>query len=131
MKTLQRFLLLLLCSITWCSASAKLAVLRNDKVEVSVDKKGNLVTLTNLTTGHNYASGGYLWRMYYDTRAEQEIEIIAGDQSPKVSCDGNQIVLSYDKLVVRGEKMPIKLQLSLSLEGENVRFSSADRKSVV
>ena len=125
MKTLQKIVIAFLCCAVWSSASAKLAVLRNDKVEVSVDKKGNLVTLTNLTTGHNYASGGYLWRMYYDTRAEQEIEIIAGDQSPKVSCDGNQIVLSYDKLVVRGEKMPIKLQLSLSLEGENVRFSSA------
>ena len=125
MKTLRKIVVALLCCLVWCSASAKLAVLRNDKVEVAVDEKGNLVTLTNLSTNHNYASGGYLWRMYYDTRAEQEIEVIAGDQSPKIMCDGNKITLCYDKLVVRGKKMPIQLQLSLSLEGENVRFTSA------
>ena len=124
MKNLRKIVVALLCCFVWCSASAKLAVLQNDKVKVVVGKKGELIELCNLTTGHNYASGGYLWRMYYDTRAEQEIEIVAGDQSPKVSCDGKQIVLCYDKLVVRGDKMPIKLQLSLLLEGENVRFTS-------
>ena len=84
MKTLQRIALLLLCSIMWCSASAKSAVLRNDKVEVVVDKKGNLAALTNLSTGHNYASGGLLWRLYYDTRDEQEIEVVGNEQSPKI-----------------------------------------------
>ena len=130
MKTLQRFVLALLCSVVWCSASAKLAVLRNDKVEVAIDKKGYLVTLKNLTTGQNYASGGYLWRIYYDTREEQEIEIVGGEQSPKIQCDGNSIVLSYDKLMVRGEKVDITLQLTLTLEGENVRFASAVKNGV-
>ena len=130
MKTLQRVVLALVCSVVWCSASAKLAVLRNDKVEVAIDKKGSLVTLKNLTTGQNYASGGYLWRIYYDTREEQEIEIVGGEQSPKIKCDGNSIVLSYDKLMVRGEKVDITLQLTLTLEGENVRFASAVKNGV-
>lgn len=124
MKNLKIFLLLLL-SLAFTSVSAADFSLKNDKVEVVVNKKGELVSLTNLATNHNYASGGYLWRMYYDTHDEQEIEIRGGDQSPKVSCDGKQIVLCYDKLVVRGEKRPIKLQLVISLEGENVRFASA------
>ena len=53
--------------------SAKEYSLKNDKVEVVIGKKGELVSLKNLATGHDYASGGYLWRMYYDTKAEQEI----------------------------------------------------------
>ena len=104
--------------------SAKEYSLKNDKVEVVIGKKGELVSLKNLATGHDYASGGYLWRMYYDTKAEQEIEIQGGDQIPKVLCDGKQVLLCYDKLVVRGEKISIKLQLAISLEGENVRFAS-------
>lgn len=108
----------------WCSASAKSAVLRNDKVEVVVDKKGNLVALTNLSTGHNYASGGYLWRMYYDTHDEQEIEIIGGENKPQVAYDGKSIVLDYNKIVVRGEKVNMSLRLTVSLDGENVRFAS-------
>ena len=124
MKNLRISLLLLLCCIVCMTAEAKDFVLKNDKVQVAIDKHGSLVELRNLSTGHNYASGGYLWRMYYDTRDEQEIEVIGGEQSPKVSCDGKQILLCYDKLMVRGEKQPIKLQLSIALEGENVRFSS-------
>ena len=56
-------------------------MLKNDLVEVSVDAEGNLVSLKNLTTGHNYATGGYLWRMYYDTHGEREIEILGSDSS--------------------------------------------------
>ena len=120
------FLFLTALSLACClSASAKTFTLQNDKVKVVVGKSGELVELRNLASGHNYASGGYLWRMYYDTKAEQEIEVVGGDTKPRVECDGKSIVLNYDKLVVRGEKMPIKLQLTISLEGENVRFASA------
>ena len=68
--------------------------------------------------------------MYYDTHDEQEIEIIGGDTKPQVECDGKTVVLSYDKLVVRGKKVDIKLQLTISLEGENVRFASAVENSI-
>ena len=130
MKILRKISLLLFCSALWCSASAKSAVLRNDKVEVAVDEKGNLVALTNLTTGHNYASGGLLWRLYYDTHDEQEIEVVGNEQSPKIACDGKSIVITYDKLSVRGVTTDIFLQLTLTLEGENVRFASAVKNGV-
>lgn len=125
MKKLKLLMTVLMCSIACCSTSAKNFVLRNDKVEVAISTKGELVTLKNLSTGHNYASGGYLWRLYYDTKVEQEIEVLGGDSKPQVVCDGQRIVLNYDQLIVRGEKEDIKLQLVVSLEGENVRFASA------
>ena len=104
---MKRLLLILICSVCCFSINAKSFTLQNDKVKVVVGKGGELVELRNLTTGHNYASGGYLWRLYYDTHEEQEIEIIGGDSKPQIECDGKSIVLNYDKLVVRGEKMPI------------------------
>ena len=124
MKNIRTILTMLVCLGLTLSAEAKNFVLKNDKVQLSVSKKGELVELRNLTTGHNYASGGYLWRMYYDTHDEQEIEIIGGEQSPKVKCDGKVISLEYDKLSVRGEKVDMALRLTITIEGENVRFAS-------
>ena len=65
MRKIFTFVLTLICCTFWFAAEAKpTASLRNDKVAVAVDKDGNLTQLTNLSTGHNYASGGYLWRMF-------------------------------------------------------------------
>ena len=124
MKNIRTILTMLVCLGLTLSAEAKNFVLKSDKVQLSVSKKGELVEFRNLTTGHNYASGGYLWRMYYDTHDEQEIEIIGGEQSPKVKCDGKVISLEYDKLSVRGEKVDMALRLTITIEGENVRFAS-------
>ena len=85
-------------------------MLKNDLVEVSVDAEGNLVSLKNLSTGHNYATGGYLWRMYYDTHGEREIEILGSEQQPNITCDGKSIVIDHDKLVVRGTEVDMKLK---------------------
>ena len=127
---LKRIVALLLCGVVCFAAGAKNFELRNDKVKVVVGKGGELVELVNLTSGHNYASGGYLWRMYYDTHDEQEIEIIGGEQSPKVKCDGKAISLEYDKLSVRGVKVDMALRLTITIEGENVRFASELKNDV-
>lgn len=130
MKKLRLFVLLIMCGAFWYSADAKNYLLKNDKVEVAISAKGELVTLKNLASGHNYASGGYLWRMYYDTHDEQEIEIIGGEQTPKVISNGANIVLNYDKLVVRGVNTNIQLRLTVSLDGDNVRFASEVQNGV-
>ena len=136
MKKNLNFMLLLCWSVacfTACSTNdintvgsdaAGEFALRNELVEVSVNKAGELVTLKNLSTGHNYATGGYLWRMYYDTHGEREIEILGGEQQPNVTCDGNSIVLDYNKLIVRGNEVDMALRLTITLEGDEVRFAS-------
>ena len=127
--------ILLWCSLVWlyaCSSTPSVNestisgefMLKNNLVEVSIDAEGNLVSLKNLTTGHNYATGGYLWRMYYDTHGEREIEILGSGQHPNVTCDGQSIVIVYDKLVVRGTEVDMKLKLTITLEGDLVRFAS-------
>ena len=130
MGRLKIFLTLLLCSVALQSVVAKNVILKSDKVSVEIDRKGNLVELRNLVTGHNYALGGYLWRMYYDTHDEQEIEIIGGEQSPKVQCDGESISLVYNKLVVRGKTLDMQLRLTITVEGEDVRFASEVQNGV-
>ena len=117
-------LALLLCAV--CQpAWAKRMQLRNEFVEVAVDKDGNLTSLTNLKTGHNYASGCYLWRMFYDTHAEREIQIMPDMQKARVSCDGKAISIAYDKLTdIDGTKVDMQLRLTITIEGDEVRFAS-------
>ena len=130
MKSIRTILALLACAVICFSAEAKNYVLKSDKVQLSISKKGELVELRNLTTGHNYASGGYLWRMYYDSHDEQEIEIIGGEQSPKAACDGKAVTLTYNKLNVRGEMIDVQLRLTITVEGENVRFASEVKNNI-
>jgi hypothetical protein len=51
-------LLLFFIAVATISMAKDVAHLRNEFVEVAVDKNGNLTKLVNLKTGHNYASGG-------------------------------------------------------------------------
>ena len=125
MKKLSALLLALLLCAVCPSAWAKSFQLKNELVKVAIDKDGNLTSLTNLKTGHNYASGGYLWRMFYDTHAEREIQIMPDMQKARVSCDGKAITIVYDKLTdIDGVKLDMELRLIVTLQGDEVHFAS-------
>ena len=125
MKKLSALLLALLLCAVCPSAWAKSFQLKNELVKVAIDKDGNLTSLTNLKTGHNYASGGYLWRMFYDTHAEREIQIMPDMQKARVSCDGKAITIAYDKLTdIDGVKLDMELRLIVTLQGDEVHFAS-------
>lgn len=97
----------------------------NDNIRVTVGEDGSLAELRNVQTGHNYASGGLLWRLYYDCTSEKEIEVSAEEQNPKVSVEGNIITISYGKLMSRGEELDMSLTLEVILEDDLVRFGSS------
>ncbi|MBQ0080005.1 MAG: hypothetical protein KBS95_00440 [Alistipes sp.] len=99
--------------------------LKNDKISVTVSKDGYLTSLRCLKTDTQYASGGYLWRMYYDAPYQKEIEITAEQQdNVLVSQSENRITIVYDGLKAEGRQLSVKLYLTLVLEQDKVRFSS-------
>ena len=55
-------------------------VLKNQKMEIDIDENGNLVTLKNLLTGHNYATGKPIWRLYFDTKKQKGNEVLGKKQ---------------------------------------------------
>lgn len=99
-------------------------ILSNENVAVEVGGDGSLLSLVNVHTGQNYASGGYLWRLYYDAPYEKEIQITGAEQVPSVSCGGNVITIVYERLNVRGSSVAMGLKLDVILEEDKVRFSS-------
>lgn len=101
-----------------------LYTLKNDHIECSIDSKGNLVVLTNLRTGHNYASGGPIWRMYFDNHQEKEIELLAKENSPLINKEGNHIQINYNHLKKGNRLFNFNLTLTIALEKDEIRFSS-------
>jgi Domain of unknown function (DUF6259) len=114
------FLSLLLCN----GFTQSLYTLKNQKMEFSIDNKGNLVTLKNLQTGFNYAAGKPMWRLYFDRKNEKDIEVLADNNQPAIQQTGNQILMVYNVLKARGRNLNYKLSLKITLEENTVRFSS-------
>lgn len=96
----------------------------NGHVMVSVSQDGRLTGLTNVATGHNYAGGDFLWRMYYDSPDRKEIEITGEGQNPEVSLDGKAITIHYGRLAGEAGLLDISLTLKIFPDGEAVRFAS-------
>lgn len=99
--------------------------LKDGGVEVSVDAKGNLMSLKNAQTGQEYAAGRPLWRLYFDRKdGEKEIEVLAKDNVPEARQEGGRIKLRYSALKARGADLKMGLTLTVRLEDGLVRFGS-------
>ena len=117
-----------------CSAGEPVPVeqlsINDSKVQLSVGADGRLTSLKNLADGKDYAGGEYLWRLYYNTKEEKEIQVTGEGQEPSVRIipsgngDGEAIEIRYDSLSSRGEKLRFALTLRISLEDGAVRFAA-------
>ena len=98
--------------------------LQNDRIAVSIGTDGSLQSLINIQSGHDYASGGLLWRLYYDSPGEKEIQIPGSEQTPQITYADSVITLSYDSLKTGDRELDIKVSLTIIIEHDKVRFGS-------
>ena len=108
-----------------CTCDIPGFVLADDNVEVKVGEDGSLLVLRNNETGHNYASGAGMWRLFYNTHEEKEMQIDGSENAPAVSQDGDVITIAYKNLVHRGQALKMDLTLTVTLEDGAVRFGSS------
>ena len=96
-------------------AAAGGASIENSLAKVAFDERGNLVSLKNLATNREYASGGGIWRIIYQDGMLLE-EVVEAENVPvevkKVADD--EIRLEY------GGEFPVKV--SCKLVGDEVRL---------
>lgn len=102
----------------------------NDLMSVTIGEDGSLVSLKDNVTGQDYASGGYLWRLYYDSPEEKEIQITGEGQNPSISGDGNVITISYPSLKSKYGVLDMKMDLKVILEDDKVRFGVSMQNNV-
>ncbi|WP_423128754.1 DUF6259 domain-containing protein [Gaoshiqia sp. Z1-71] len=98
--------------------------LKNQDIEFSVDRQGNLVSFINLQTGQNYASGKPMWRLYFDREGEIEIQVLAKDNQPTIQQKGDEISFVFNNLKTKNETLKFALTLKMTLEQNCIRFSS-------
>ena len=112
------------------AVSARDYRMSNDLMSVTIGEDGSLVSLKDNVTGQDYASGGYLWRLYYDSPEEKEIQITGEGQNPSVSDNGNVITISYPSLKCRNGVLDMKMDLKVILEDDKVRFGVSMQNNV-
>jgi hypothetical protein len=98
--------------------------LKNSKLEVAFDEKGNLSSLTNLQTGQNYASGALIWRLYFDNKVRKDKEVLAKDNLPVITQEGSKIVIKYEALKINNALVRFRLKLTIALEEDQIRFAA-------
>ena len=116
-------------AIAIVAASVSAVTLENSKVRVEIGEKGELKALVCKETGHDWAGGGALWRLYFDDRRdgseEKEVPVLGAEQKPEISSCGDKIILNYPSLLCRSKVLDVSLRLSISLDaGGAVRFAS-------
>lgn len=72
--------------------------LANENVSVKIGKDGALVSLRNERTGQEYAAGEYMWRLYYDSTSEKEIQVLPSVQNSQISVCGDRISVFYPRI---------------------------------
>ena len=87
--------------------------------EVVIDQEGCLRKLA--FDGRDYAGGQPLWRMYYNTPEQKEIEISGANERPAFRQVADTTFLDYDRL---GGKA-FALHLKIWTEGTQVRFGAS------
>ncbi|OGV64856.1 MAG: hypothetical protein A2283_13865 [Lentisphaerae bacterium RIFOXYA12_FULL_48_11] len=99
--------------------------LHDQEIEIAIDGKGNLVELKNLKTGHDYAGGMPLWRLYFDRKdGQKENEVLCRDNVPEIQQEKNCIKLKYGALKSRDGEVKMRLVLTVRLEKGQIRFGS-------
>ena len=97
-------------------------------IQLAVNEEGRLISLWDTDTGIDYAGGKSLWRLYYNTPDEKEIQIDGESQQPAcVECDkeANTLRIRYDGLVSRGDTLAFALEVTVRLEDGQLRFAAA------
>ena len=72
------------------------AVIFQEGICAAIDyESGYLMFLSNKAYGYNYAGGRALWRLYYNTPEQKEIELTGEDEVPEVSMVNDTIHIDY------------------------------------
>lgn len=96
--------------------NAEVFEIKNDKVRLSIDDRGNLISLKNLVDNREYAGGEGLWRIIYQDGLSLEESVESASVPVKVAKTDGKISLEY------GGEFPVKVLCKL--EGDDIVFSS-------
>lgn len=123
----KRIICLCLAILAGLSVTATNYRLHNDRITVEFDASGRLVKLQNSVTGTDYAGGDGIWRLYFDTHEQKEVQVSGEKNKPVIKQARDSIIIKYKGLKPDNRiepKQKFNLTLTVSLEADMVRFAS-------
>ena len=96
-------------------------VLENKQLYVELSEEGRLLALRNKETGHQYAGGGTLWRLYFQRGDQMDREVCGCDCAPEIRSAGGDLELNYPRDNYQGEPLEISVRIRIRLEGDESR----------
>tara|TARA_Y100001933_G_scaffold262036_1_gene318180 strand:- start:13077 stop:15125 length:2049 start_codon:yes stop_codon:yes gene_type:complete len=100
-----------------------MVVLKNALIRLAMTDSGELEELTHLPTGHNYASGGMLWRLYFQRGDQMDREIVGSSSLPKVTATDDTLTLIYDGVQYQQEQLAICVTITVKLLSDETHWS--------
>lgn len=97
--------------------------LENDFVHLVISDRGELCELTNRKTGHNYAGGSTLWRLYFQRDDQMDREILGTDNVPSFTHTQDTLTLHYASVVYQQEQLAVDVTLIVKLVGDETRWN--------
>ena len=86
------------------------AVILQDGICAAVDyDNGHLMFLSSTLDGYNYAGGKALWRLYYNTPEQKEIELTGEEEVPEVRMVQDTIHLDYESVGGKAFKLHLRI----------------------
>ena len=86
------------------------AVIIQDGICATVDyDNGHLMFLSSKLDGYNYAGGKALWRLYYNTPEQKEIELTGEEEVPEVTMVQDTIFLDYKSVGGKAFKLHLRI----------------------
>ncbi|MBI4978707.1 MAG: hypothetical protein HZC28_14605 [Spirochaetes bacterium] len=100
-----------------------LHTIENENILLSFDAKGNLHSLTNKLTGHDYAGGKPVWRLYFQRDAVYDCEIVYPDKPPRIERTSDTMTLSWNDVTYQGKAMKIVVNVTVSVHADETYWS--------
>lgn len=103
----------------------------NRQVRVSFDSAGNLTELRHLATGHNYAGGRPVWRLYFRRGDAQDCEALPPGQPAAIEASPERIRLRYDHALHDGQPVAfgVTVDVALAADGPHWGIEVANRSA--
>jgi len=102
----------------------------NEHLRLTLDDAGRLIDLVDLTTGHNYAAGGLIWKLFLEQGQYFQNEVSCLDQRAELGGDDSSITLTYDAVQTPRGQEPIGVSIVAALVGDEVQWKlSLDNRS--
>lgn len=109
--------------------------LRNQRLALSADERGRLISLRNLVTETEliaHPEAAEAWRLVIPTGRHTLALVYGSQQSPpaietRTGEEGQQLVITYDRLLVEGREEPVRAAFVLTLVGETAEVRAQVR----